>query len=688
MARKTRLSSVSPNSVYTKRYEKFRGVDFSKDESKVDDVHSPSGKNLISDTGGFPEKRVGWRKIHSFGNKINGIYGFEGENGSYLIVHSGTGLFKYENGESTELLSGITDKISCGKYFKGKICILTGGEYIVYDGETASKVSARDDVYAPITHISRQPMAIGIANSPSSDDTFKAWNNEGSLLDRNSKEVYMGKTPDEVMINLVSPRRRNCFEIKGSSRDAIILDSTIDAGTRVVMKCILTGKTLFDVVYDGSKYQKFCTRDNGSEGVNLDGLNIMELGANNLPVSIIIGNSEYNKAGFIICQIKQGMNDIYAYTEGVDNFSVEFSHTVEGYADRIDKCTVMDVFENRIFFSGNPDYPNTDWCSGVNDPMFIPDINYTEIGVDSTKIVGYLRTGSEQAILKEDGEDATIYMRSSTSQTDGRVIFPIRQGVSGIGAVAERSVCTVLDDPVYLSRNGVYAVATQDISKERSLNPRSTRINNRLLRENGLENAHICEWDGKLLLALNGVCYVADTSQKVYTSNFSNAFEYEWYYWTNIPARTFFECKGELFFGTESGFLCEFNSDMLNENGELKAEAYSDDGQAIVAEWSTNLSDDGDFMREKTLQKIGSGVFLRGRQTYTGISVYVRTDKEKTEQVSCASFSGKGYMAVPLNTRIKKYGAIQVICRNDKVNEPFGICGITRRFTCGHAIKK
>lgn len=687
MARKTRLSAVSPNKVYVKKYEKFRGVDFSRDESKVDDAHSPTGKNLISGAGGYPEKRIGWRKIHDFGGKINGIYPFDGENGSHFVVHAGTDLVKYENGESTVLMSDITDKPSCGKYFKGKLCILTGGEYIAYDGQTASTIAARDDVYAPITHVSRGAMSIGVSEMPSGDDTFNAWDDEGKMVDRNGNAVAVGSTPDEVMINLVSGRRRNCFEVKASTRDVIILDAKIDAGTRVKMKCIPTGKVLFDVVYNGDGMQKYLEKNAETDGVDKDVFNTMLLGATSLRVSLIIGNSEYNSAGYIICSLKQLQSDGYRYTEGVDNFSVEFTHTVEGYADRINKCTVMDVFENRIFFSGNPDYPNTDWYSGVNDPLFIPDINYTEIGVDSTGIVGYLRTGSEQAILKEDGEDATIYMRSSTFDGNGKAVFPIKQGTSGIGATAPRAVCTLLDDPLYLSRNGVYAVAMQDISQERALNIRSTRVNNMLLREKNIRDAVMCEWNGKLILALNGVCYVADSSQKVYPSNLSSAFEYEWYYWTNIPARTFCEHKGELYFGTESGFLCKFNSDMIDADGEAMAEAYADDSEPIDAEWSTNFSDDGDFMKEKTLVKTGSGVFLRGAGKKTSVSVYVRTDRTGKEKLTEKNFTDGEYSVVPLNTRIKKYGAIQIICRNNKVNEPFGICGITRRFFCGNTKK-
>ncbi|MBQ7054904.1 MAG: hypothetical protein IJN97_06745, partial [Oscillospiraceae bacterium] len=93
--------TVSANTVYTKKYGSFRGVDFSHDASMVDDTHSPEAKNLISDTSGFPEKRLGWRSVENFGERINGIYSFGAEEASCMIIHAGTSVYKLEDGEKT-----------------------------------------------------------------------------------------------------------------------------------------------------------------------------------------------------------------------------------------------------------------------------------------------------------------------------------------------------------------------------------------------------------------------------------------------------------------------------------------------------------------------------------------------------------------------------------------------------------
>ena len=55
-------------------------------------------------------------------------------------------------------------------------------------------------------------------------------------------------------------------------------------------------------------------------------------------------------------------------TDGQDNVSIEFQKTVSGYKNRILNCTLLQVFDNRVFFSGNKDYPNTVYHCSLDDP--------------------------------------------------------------------------------------------------------------------------------------------------------------------------------------------------------------------------------------------------------------------------------------------------------------------------------
>ncbi len=705
MPKISNIGTPTSPTIYTKKYGAFRGVDFSQSETMVDDSRSPRAVNVISDTGGFPEKRLGWRTLKTLDGRINGIYHYkgiitqeaenEGEEGAEtlvecFIIHAGTKIYSWsgsEEDEPTELLSGINDACSTGRCFKERLFILTGEELLEYNGKTCVRVEDGGSSYVPTTWQGRST-------------AHRTTEGNGMWVEDNGGA---GNAYQEV--NIACQKRKNTFRINSdlSWVRYLFLDGKIKAGTRMKMTYIPTGQVIFDiiapegeepVIYNVEKtlfgyvnvYQATVTISRGMDGVE-------ESIARDLGI----------KTGSVIKGVMQTSRttDFQEPAPGEDNYCIEYVAEVGKSEGAISKCTVMDVFENRIFYSGNPDFPNTDWHSELNEPTYVRDLSYTEIGLDATPITGYLHTGNEQAILKDDNDGATIYMRYRAEDAEGNALFPIRQGNSGIGAVARNAVCTVLDDPLYLSRNGVYAIAQQDISSERALNIRSTRINKKLLKNENLEDAHMCTWKGNLMLFINGECYVADAAQKTYTGNKTGTFEYEWYFWTNIPARVACEHGGALYFGTEDGRVCRFNDDMKNSRGEIEPKAYSDDGEPIIAEWATNLSDDGDFMRLKTMKKKGSGVMLK---TYnrSGVKVCIKTDKDFEREILEKSagifnfedldfndftFNTSEYSVVPFNAKFKKYKAIQVICRNDKVNQAFGVLGIIRRYVTGNFAK-
>ena len=698
------LGTPSSPAVYTKKYDTFRGVDFSVSETMVDDSRSPHAVNLISDTGGFPEKRLGWRTLKQFDGRINGIFHYkgiieeeagEGEEATETlvetyIVHSGDKIYSWSGNEAdepTELLSGINNARSTGRFFKERLFILTGAEFLEFNGKECVRVEEGEGSYVPTTWEMR-----GTAFYSAEGEGM--WYGDGQP----------GRAYQEV--NIACAKRKNTFRISDyNSARYLFLDGKIKPNSRIKVTYLPTKEVVLDVTLGEESLREpkfqvekgFWTIEGAVSGevvVNHTWKNGYEANAIAEELGIIEG-------GYIKGVMRPSELDGYVPPkENEDNFSVEYVALVGESENAISKCTIMDIFENRIFYSGNPDFPNTDWHSELNEPTYVTDLSYTEVGLEATAIIGYLRTGSEQAILKEDGEDATIYMRSYSTDNEGKAIFPIRQGTSGVGAVTSHAVCTLLDDPLYLSRNGVYAIAQQDISSERALNIRSTRVNNKLLK-NKLEDAYMCKWKGYLLLFINGECYVADSGQKTYANNKTNTFEYEWYYWNNIPAWSALEYKGTLFFGTDDGRLCRFNDDMTNSRGGYEMTAYSDDGAAIVAEWATPLSADNDFMRLKTMKKKGSGVMLK---TYnrSGVRVCVKTDKEFEREIRSVSagvfnfedidfsdftFNTSEYIVVPFNAKFKKYKAIQIILRNDKVNQAFGVLGIIRRYVLGNFAK-
>lgn len=152
--------SKSAPGVSTTRYVRFRGIDMSTDPSLIDPGRSPDAPNLVSDSGGYPEKRVGWRTLHSFGAEINGIHRAVISGSEHILVHAGTEIYKYAQ-TPVLLRQNVTDGRSASFVAQGKLWLLTGGEYLVYDGSAVTPVS--DSAYAPTTVLSALPAGGGTA---------------------------------------------------------------------------------------------------------------------------------------------------------------------------------------------------------------------------------------------------------------------------------------------------------------------------------------------------------------------------------------------------------------------------------------------------------------------------------------------------------------------------------------------
>ena len=299
--------------------------------------------------------------------------------------------------------------------------------------------------------------------------------------------------------------------------------------------------------------------------------------------------------------------------------------------------------------SGNPELPNQDWISGYADPTYMPDLSYSTVGSESTAILGYCRLGSAQGIVKaDDGKDSTIFLRRA-EMNDGEAVFPLQQAIAGVGSVSPGSFASLLDDPLFLSRNGIYAIASNSITSEKICQGRSFYVNARLTAEEGLSEAEAVIWNGMYLLALpNGHVYAMDGRQsKSYKSASLGDFVYECYYWENVPARVWMCRKNGteemLYFGTEDGRICKVNSDITTmdrySDGGTRTPGTQaiEGGQAIDAVWSTKYDDDGTPAVLKTMLKRGCCVTIKPYARSSG-TVYFRSDRTSgTERISWTS---------------------------------------------------
>lgn len=608
-------------------YGSFKGVDFSRDPLLVDRSRSPYAVNVISDKGGQPEKRVGWGVLHTLEKPVNGLaYGYV-DGKAVFIAHGGTKLYRWTTGGTEVIKSGINSARSAIFFAqhqnKSKLFILTGNEFLMYDG--ASVKSVEQEATVPVVLIAKKPSGGGTILQP---------------------------------INLLQPKRIEKFAATGTDKIFQLGANGLDAAAVAVTQVTAAGQTTM------------------TEGVDFS-------------IDRAAGKITFNTAPPL------------PPVTGEDNIFVTYAKTVAGYADRIKKCLTFAYYGlgggNRVFLTRNPEQKARDYWCEINDPTYFPDLNYAIIGNDNTSVMGYSKIGEYLVIIKEDNQqDTTIFVRSA-SLVDGKAMFSVKAGVTGSGAISPYSFVNLIDEPLFLSRTGIYAITSNLITAERTLQNRSAYVDSRLTKEPGLDKAVAVEWNGYYILSVNGDCYIMDSRQR--SGARDSSFVYECYFWDNVDATCFLVHDGLLYFGTPSGTVCKLKTDVES------MERFSDNGQPITAVWSTNMDNDGMPHMTKTMTKKGCLVTLKPF-TRSSIKLSVKTERDTIprlikqdgagvfdgwEEIDFEDFtfvSNDNARTIPFKKKIKKYQSLQFFAANDKLNQGFGLFNIVKSYIPVNYVKR
>ena len=236
-------------------------------------------------------------------------------------------------------------------------------------------------------------------------------------------------------------------------------------------------------------------------------------------------------------------------TDGQDNLTVKFKKAVPQYKEAIMSCTLLQVFDNRAFFSGSEKYPNVVWHTSLNDPSYCSDLDYYREGMDSAKVKGMVAGNNALWVFREPSDaNTTVFYHVPTIDEEYGKIYPSSHSSITTGCIGK--AINFNDDIVFFSDRGMEGISG-DVTTEQLVAHRSSMVDRKLIAEENYQNMILEEWEGYLLVIIGSRVYAAD-SRATFTNE--NHFEYEWFYWDlgiDITCTTVKE--GVLYLGTAEG---------------------------------------------------------------------------------------------------------------------------------------
>ena len=249
-------------------------------------------------------------------------------------------------------------------------------------------------------------------------------------------------------------------------------------------------------------------------------------------------------------------------TAGQDNVTIKFKCPVANHKDNILKCTLLQVFDNRVFFSGNPEKPNIVWHCSLSDPTYCSDLDYYKEGMDMAAVKGLVAGNNALWVFKEPNDaNTTVFYHVPTLDEEYGKVYPSSHSSVTTGCVGK--AINFNDDIVFFSDRGMEGISG-DVTTEQIVAHRSSLVDRKLTAEEGYKDMLLEEWDGYLIVFIGNRAYLADSRAMYADENHS---EYEWFYFEFDKKITCSKVNdGVLYIGTEDG--------LYTLNGEADVESY------------------------------------------------------------------------------------------------------------------
>lgn len=674
-------------------YDNLLGVDFRADQTEVERRRSPDMVNMISDLGGNPIKRDGYRKV---ANPYAGL----------VIANSEA------YGVRVDLTGIIIVPISIG----------SGQSVIVEDSLRAITVPSSyvfDDIEAVFGY--QQYVFVLCSNGAIKADVIE--------------QTYQitGVGAGMMSVGAVGSTAPICEEIVPLSIIGMNPNATGTAGT------VLYGKNIMSI------YQQYSYAGNGS--ATTFKIPLYSKMGNWVKVEVMDANGNWSSAGYTATLGTASSATAWALDgESTDSFSIvdaqvtitpappsptssiagednvritcaPFSTdtiTINGvtaqkgfYNETFDKLLSSQAhffFEQRLFLG----VVEKTYYSEINNLFLIPDNYWFDV---DNEVVAYQRMSSNLAIITRDTGKNTIFLASQVAdqQTLGNTMtaaFSVKPTNAGVGAITGNVGGVLNDEPMFLSNTGLYGMLTNWSSEKYAVN-RSGRVNRRLCKEPNLEDAVGCAFNGYYYLAINSHIYILDGRHK--DSTRSGETSYECYYFEGMPdIKQMFVANNRMFFTDDSGTYT-WNSDIAEtlryyDNLVLDNDGEFVSGTPVSARWSSVFDDDNCPQILKTLKKKGSMVILTP-SAHTGCWVTLVKNGDEFEELGYQATGIFSFADVDFNQdqfvfssnavaydrftkkKIKKYKRLQIIVGNDEP-EPFALTKVVKTYELGNYAKR
>jgi hypothetical protein len=647
----------------------FLGADFTSEASTVDETKSPNVENMIRSVPGKIRKRMGYHAIADYKKTIYGVHHLTASD--TWLVHAGTKLYDLSKPKGEDW--GDHEDNEVVEQTQKNIVLLNGSvdSTLVYEG-MAEHRSVSFELNMKLVILDGTSIKIY-------DGTQVQTLNEMAYI----PTTYIGKVPGTLSagtefepLNLVSSGYIELF--------------TVDTDHASEKKFTLSFTPL-----DETEVQAWLLDNNGEWILKRE-------------------NTDFTvdrATGIVTFASAPGASPI----TGADNVKIQAYHTVDGYSDRVNHCTIGALFgvngaNDRLFISGNPDkgendgklfsYINFDWFSEQYDPTYFGDTWYAQLGSDSSAIMGYSiinnylaahkdSTEKSQSILIREGD--LVVSTDSEGVERSNPTFKLINTLQGAGAVSKYCFSYLATEPVFLSALGIYAVTAQDITGEKYAQDRSYYLEGKMLKEENLSDAFAYTWKDYYILCINDHMYILDGLQPIHTDK-SRPYatrQYAGFYFTNVPAKVLFEIDAELYFGATDGKIYKFYTD-----DKLLA-SYSDEGEPIHCVWETADISKELFYKNKTyryialrcMPELSSSVVISVQKN--GIWDEVKEDTSTLKYFSYKYFiyskmtynTNKTQRVTSTKIRVKKQTHVRFRFENSKLNEPLGINDFAVEYT-------